>query len=88
MKLPHGNRTHNINRFSIGKAIVCRTSWLIQKRLTPLLGNLLIPVGKLSFGRPLKDKISRISQLVLQNLYFKSHPKLSFCEYGYRVVIS
>lgn len=88
MRPLYSNHTHNINRFSIGEAIVCRTSWLVQKRLTKYIGNLLIPEGKLSFGRNLKHKISRISQLVLQNLYFKSHPKLSFCEYGYRVVIS
>jgi hypothetical protein len=88
MRPLHSNHTHNINRFSIGEAIVYRTNWLVQERLTPFLGNLLIPVGKLSFGRPLKDKISQISQLVLQNLYFKSHPKLSFCACGYCAVVS
>jgi hypothetical protein len=88
MKPLHSNHTHNINRFSIGEAVVCRTNWLIQKRLTKHIGNLLIPEGKLSFGQVLKDNISRISQLVLQNLYFKSHQKLSFCGCGYCVVVS
>ena len=81
----HNNHTHNINRFSIGKAIVCSTNWLIQKRLTKHIGNLLIPVGKLSFGQPLKHKNFRINSLVLQISYFKSHPKLSFYGCGYCV---
>jgi len=88
MRPLYSNYTHNINRFSIGKAIVCRTNWLIQKRLTQYIGNLLIPVGKLSLGQSLKDKYSRINQLVLRNLYFKSYPKLSFCECSYCVVVS
>lgn len=88
MKSPHSNHTHNINRFSINEAIACRTNLLIQKRLTKYIGNLLIPKGKLSFGQPLKHKNFRISQLVLQIFYFKSHPKLSFCGCDYCEVIS
>jgi len=88
MRPLHSNHTHNINRFSIGEAIVCRTNWLIQKRLTKHIVNLLIPVGKLSFRQPLKHKNFQINQLVYQILYFKSHQKLSFCVYDYYVEVS
>ena len=83
MSLLYSKHTHNINSFSIGKAIVCSTNWLIQKRLTQYIGKLLIPEGKLSFEQPSKDKNSRINQLVLQILYFKSYPKLNFCGCAY-----
>ena len=88
MRPLHSNNTHNISRFSIGKAIVCRTNWLIQKRLTKHIGNLLIPAGKPIFGQSLKDKYFRINQLVLQNLYFKSHPKIGSCGCCYYAVVS
>jgi len=78
MRPLHSTNTHNINRLSIDEAIVCRPNWLNQKRLTKYIGNLLIPVGKPSFWQSLQNKISRINQLVLQNLYYKSHQKLGF----------
>ena len=88
MRLLHSNNAHNINRFSVDKAIVCSTNLLIQKRLTQYIGNLLIPVEMLSLELSLKDKYSRINKLVLRNLYFKSHPKLSFCGCCYCAVVS
>jgi len=88
MRPLHSNNTHNINRFSIDKAIVCETNLLIQKRLTQYIGNLLIPGALLILWRSLKDKCSRINKLVLRNLYFKSHPKLSFCGCCYCAVAS
>jgi len=88
MRPPYSNLTHNINRFPIGKAIVCRTNWLIQKRLTQYIGNLLIPKGKFSFGQPLKHENSQISQLVFQILSFKPYPKLNFYGCGYCTVVS
>jgi hypothetical protein len=88
MRPPHSNDTHNISRFSIDKAIVRRTNKLIQEQLTQYIGNLLIPKGKSIFGQSLKHKCFRINKLVLQNLYFKSHPKLDFCGCCYCVVVS
>ncbi len=79
MRTLYSRSTHNIKRFCIGKAIVRRTNKLIQEQLTQYIRNLLIPEGKLIFGQSLKDKGFRINKLVLQTLYFKSYPKLSFC---------
>ncbi len=88
MRPLHSKNTHNIKRFCIDKAIDRRTNWLVQEQLTKYMRNLLIPVGKLSFGQSLKDKSFRINKLVLQILYFKSHPKLSFCGCSYCAVVS
>ena len=88
MRPPHSRSTHNIKRFCIDKAIVRRTLRLIQEQLTQHIRNLLIPGGKLIFGQSLKDKSFRINKLVLQILYFKSYPKLSFCGHSYCAVVS
>ncbi len=88
MRPPYSKQDHNITSFSIGKAIVCRTNWLIQKQLTLYIGKLVIPVGKLNLEQSLKHKDFQISKLVFQILSFKSYPKLSFCGLAYCMEVS
>ena len=88
MRPLHSKNIHNIKRFYIDKAINRGTLQLVQEQLTKYMRNLLIPTGKLSFRQSLKDKSFRINKLVLQILYFKSHPKLSFCGCSYCEVVS
>lgn len=88
MRSLHSTNTHNINRLSIDEANFCRPNWLSQESLTKYIGNLLIPAGKPIFGQSLQDKVFQINQLVFQNLYYKSHPKLGFYGCLYCAVVS
>jgi len=88
MRPPCNIHTHNINKLFMDEANSCRFKQLSQESLTQILGNLLIPEEKPSFVQSLQDKVSRINELVLRNLYYKSHPKLGFYGCVYCKVVS